>query len=300
MRFRKEYDAWKLTIDEGCATLLQESWGSRGILSDVVLRAGSLGGKRLRAVLLCKAAELVGGDPRSSLPAACAIEFLHSASLLLDDLPCMDNASTRRGLQASHLVFGDSATILGAIALTNEALRLITRSGVTAGLGADSIGKLVDEAVGCVGELMVGQVADLRRPPVMEAVGLMHLYQMKTGVLFGLPVRLGSRLAHASQETLDQLDRYAQLVGIAFQILDDLLDYHATTAEAKKDTGKDAGRPNAVTLWGDSGAEQRARQLLDEALGLLEPWGERAWFFTDLVGFLWAQRWRRREAIGPT
>jgi geranylgeranyl pyrophosphate synthase len=208
----------------------------------------------------------------------------------------MDNASTRRGLPTSHLVFGDSATILGAIALTSEALRLIVRSGVTAGLGADSISELIDEAVGCIGGVMVGQIVDLRRPLEMETLGLMHLYQMKTAKLFALPVRLGSRLARASPETLDRLDRYAQCIGVAFQILDDILDYHATTAEAKKDTRKDSGRPNAVTVWGDSGAEQHVRQLLDEALGVLEPWGDRAWFLADLIGFLWAERWRGRDS----
>jgi geranylgeranyl pyrophosphate synthase len=295
MRFQREYEACKALIDRSCEELVLESWSSAGALGDVVRRAGSLGGKRLRPVLLCKTTELLGGDPLPSLRAACAVELIHTASLLLDDLPCMDNAFTRRGLPASHVIFGDSATILGAMALTHEGLRLIAQCGVSSGLDAGGIGALIEEAVGCVSEAIVGQMEDvrLREEQSTEEVHLLRIYQMKTGALFALPVRLGARLARTSPEALDRLDLYAQSIGVAFQILDDILDRHATTTEADKDTRKDEGRPTAVTLWGKSGAEQRARRLLDKALGALEPWGERAWFLGELASYLWAERWGR-------
>ncbi|UQA63362.1 polyprenyl synthetase family protein [Polyangium aurulentum] len=303
MRFHREYEACKLLIDKSCAALLLESWSSAGDLGAVVRRAGSLGGKRLRPVLLLNATELLGGDPVLAVPAACAVELIHTASLLLDDLPCMDDASTRRGSITSHRVFGEAATVLGSMALTHEAMQLIARSGVSCGLDAGSVGALINESVFCIREAMVGQMADigLREAKSADEVELMRIYQMKTGALFALPVRLGARLAHASPDALGRLDCYAQGIGIAFQILDDVLDCHATTKEAGKDTRKDAGRPSAVTLWGQAGAEQHAQRLLDEALGALEPWGERAWFLIELARHLWTERAgrARRAARSP-
>jgi geranylgeranyl pyrophosphate synthase len=144
---------------------------------------------------------------------------------------------------------------------------------------------------------MLGQMADigLREEQSADEVNLLRIYQMKTGALFALPVRLGARLARASPAALEGLNQYAQGIGVAFQILDDMLDCHATTNEVGKDTQKDAGRPNAVTLWGEAGAEQRAQQILDTALSALEPWGERAWFLGALARHLWAERWGRER-----
>jgi geranylgeranyl diphosphate synthase type II len=262
------------------------------VFAEVISRVVLPRGKRLRPVLLCKVMELLEADPSPGIPAACGIEFLHAASLMLDDLPCMDNASTRRGRPAAHRVFGEATTVLSAVVLSQHALRLVARSGADAGLDASAVSALIDETVGGVGDVAAGQLADLQltRGHAVAAVDLSQIYQLKTGGLFALPVRIGARLARASGEASARLADYAGGLGLAFQILDDLLDHHATAAVAGKDTRQDAGRSSAVALWGDAGARQQARAHLDGALASIAPWGERAWFLAELAQHLWAER----------
>lgn len=292
MRFDREYSLSKALIEQRCAELLAESSGLQSVFADVVSRVVLPQGKRLRPVLVCKVMELLEADPAPGVPAACGIEFLHAASLMLDDLPCMDNASTRRGRPAAHRVFGEATTVLSAVVLSQHALRLIARSGADAGLDAAAVSALIDDTAGGVGDVAAGQLADLQlaRGHAVAAVELSRIYQLKTGGLFALPVRIGAQLARASDAARARLADYGSGLGLAFQILDDILDHHATADAAGKDTRQDAGRSSAITLWGDAGARRQARAHLDAALAAIAPWGERAWFLTELAHHVWAER----------
>jgi geranylgeranyl diphosphate synthase type II len=292
MRFHREYSSAKALIEQQCAELLAEPSGMHGVFREVAAQVVLPQGKRLRPVLLCKVMELLDADPAPGIPAACGIEFLHAASLMLDDLPCMDDASTRRGRPAAHRVFGEAATVLSAVVLSQHAVRLIARSGADAGLDASAISALIADTAGGVGDVAAGQLADLQLATGLPAaaIDLSRIYQLKTGGLFALPVRIGARLARASVEECARLIDYAAGLGVAFQILDDLIDHHATTDAAGKDTGQDASRSSAVALWGDAGAREQARAHLDAALAAIAPWGEQAWFLEELAHHLWAER----------
>lgn len=275
MRFSREYSSCKALIEQRCAELLAEPSSVHSVFADVISRAVLPQGKRLRPVLLYKVMELLDVDPAPGLPAACGIECLHAASLMLDDLPCMDNAATRRGLPATHRVFGEATTVLSAVVLSQHALRLVARSGTESGLDAAGIRALVDDTAASVGEVAAGQIADLRlvKGEPVTAADLSRIYRLKTGGLFTLPVRIGARLARASDEDVARLTAYAGGLGLAFQILDDVRDDEA----------------NALALWGAAGASQQARAHLDAALAAIATWGERAWFLAELANHLWAE-----------
>jgi geranylgeranyl diphosphate synthase type II len=299
MRFSREYSSCKALIEQRCAELLAEPSGLRGIFAEVGSRVVLPQGKRFRPVLLLQVMALLEADPAPGMPAACGIEFLHAASLMLDDLPCMDDASTRRGGPATHRVFGEATTVLSAVVLSQHALRLVARSGADAGLDAAAMSALIDDTVNGVGDVAAGQLADLQlaRGHAVAAVDLSQIYQLKTGGLFALPVRIGARLARASDDACARLAGYASSLGLAFQILDDLLDHHATADAAGKDTRQDTGRSSAIALWGDTGARQQARAHLDAALASIAPWGDRGWFLAELAHHLWAER---TPAVGPS
>ena len=228
------------------------------------------GGKRLRPAALLAAAEALGCRPEAFLEAACAVELAHTTSLILDDLPCMDNAESRRGRPCTHRQFGDATAILAATALLSEAFRLVARNACTLGnpQNASECVALLDDALGTRG-LVGGQELDLRltgKDASLETV--MHVHAQKAGALFVAAVCLPSVLAGADSATAQRLCGYAAPVGLAFQITDDLID----TA----DPDEDAGKCTFVTLLGAAGARARVDTLIEEAISSISPLGEAA------------------------
>ena len=236
------------------------------------------GGKRLRPVLCLAAAEACGGAGESVLRAACALECLHTYTLVHDDLPAMDDDALRRGLPTAHVVFGEATAILAGDALLTLAFELL------AGCVAPpprAPGTLVFELARAAGSRGVvgGQCEDLASEGrAADAEVLRYIHRHKTAVLLQAACRMGALAAGAPDAQLDALSRYGENAGLAFQIADDVLDATATPEQMGKGTGRDAenGKLTCVKLYGVEESRRQARQLCDAAVQALERFDERA------------------------
>lgn len=234
-------------------------------------RDGLLGpGKRVRPMLAMLAAEHVGGRAEDALDFGCAVEMAHAASLVLDDLPCMDDATLRRGRPALHRAHGEDAAILAAVALLNQSTRTLLQLQTT----AETKIRLIDLLTGAIGfeGLTEGQMLDLRAPAVQrDAGGLRRINDLKTGVLFVAAVRGGGLLGGADARQMEALGVYGEAVGFAFQLCDDLMDVTATSSATGKDAGQDADQITFVDLWGEGRARAALRQTLVRACEAVGP-----------------------------
>jgi farnesyl diphosphate synthase len=247
------------------------------------------GGKRVRPLLAFAAGEVAGAAPERLEAAACAVELIHAYSLVHDDMPCMDDDVLRRGKPTVHVEFDEATALLvgdGLQALAFEVLaasrladdpvaqvEMLRTLAVAAGTHGMAGGQAIDLAA-------VGATMTL---PELE---LMHI--MKTGALIRASVALGARCGGLSAAELAQLDRYAKCVGLAFQVVDDLLDAEASTATLGKTAGKDAaqGKPTYVSLLGIPRARELAQQLRRDAHAALEGLGARGARLADLADFI--------------
>jgi len=238
------------------------------------------GGKRLRPILCLASCELIGSDLAIALPTACALEMIHTMSLIHDDLPAMDNDDYRRGKLTNHKVYGENIAILagdGLLAYAFEYVGLETKD-VPAQRVLEVITRL-GRTVGGTG-LVGGQVLDLESEgkPDITTEALTEIHTRKTGALLETSVVSGAILAGASSEDLQRLSTYAQNIGLAFQIVDDILDITATKEELGKTAGKDLQAEKATypKLWGIEASREQARQMIDKAIGQLSVYGEKA------------------------
>jgi len=238
------------------------------------------GGKRLRPILCLASCELIGSDLAIALPTACALEMIHTMSLIHDDLPAMDNDDYRRGKLTNHKVYGENIAILagdGLLAYAFEYVGLETKD-VPAQRVLEVITRL-GRTVGGTG-LVGGQVLDLESEgkPDITTEALTEIHTRKTGALLETSVVSGAILAGASSEDLQRLSTYAQNIGLAFQIVDDILDITATKEELGKTAGKDLQAEKATypKLWGIEASREQAKQMIDKAIGQLSVYGEKA------------------------
>ena len=246
------------------------------------------GGKRLRPVLLMAAADAVGADGTKFLPVACALEMIHTYSLIHDDLPAMDNDDLRRGKPTNHVVYGEGIAILAGDALLTLAFTVILRQKA---VPAEALLRVVDEisrAAGAEG-MVGGQVLDLEaenRQISMEELRRVHTG--KTGALFRAALRSGAILAGASEEQLFALTTYADHFGLAFQITDDILDVIGNAEEIGKPVGSDEKNHKStyVTLTSLEMAQELARRTVAEAEVALSAFGQEAAFLRELVTYL--------------
>ena len=237
------------------------------------------GGKRLRPVLVIAGAEAVGGRMDDVMPAACAIELIHTYSLVHDDLPAMDNDDFRRGVPTNHKVFGEAMAILAGDALLTLAFRLVAdnaRTGAPGRLG-DLLGDLAD-AAGCAG-MVGGQVADLEsegKRVTADTVDYIHAH--KTGALIRAALRAGAVVCGATPSEVQALGAAGAALGLAFQIVDDVLDVVASSKDLGKTAGKDRVQQKATypALHGVEASRARARALVAEAEAALADFGPRA------------------------
>ena len=239
------------------------------------------GGKRIRPVLALASAEAVGGDPKRVLPFACALEMIHTYSLVHDDLPAMDDDDLRRGKPTCHVVFGEAVAILVGDALLTEAFRVMAAAALDTGVNrirALQTIREIGEASGAHG-MVGGQVADIeaeRREPTLAQVEFIHV--RKTGALLLASVRTGALLGGATPRALRRLTRFGECLGLAFQVADDILDAEGTTRVTGKRVGRDQARHKATfpAVMGIPAAKDRARDLLAQALGALDSFDRRA------------------------
>ena len=256
------------------------------------------GGKRIRPLLALAAGEVVGGVLPDLLPFACAVEMIHTYSLIHDDLPAMDNDDMRRGKPTSHKVFGEAIAILAGDALLTRAFHLLAEvprewddddERIRRRLRAAA---LLGEACGTSG-LIGGQVLDLQSEgQQIDGAVLERLHRAKTGALLSACVRGGAVLGGASETDMERLMAYASAVGLAFQIVDDILDVTEGEQQLGKSAGKDlhARKATYVTIHGLSAARAIAQDLLSSALDALSSWGERGLVLAGLARLIVERR----------
>jgi geranylgeranyl diphosphate synthase type II len=237
------------------------------------------GGKRLRPVLVIAGAEAVGGTAERVMPTACALEMIHTYSLVHDDLPAMDNDDFRRGVPTNHKVFGEAIAILAGDALLTLAFRLVADNVRSADLGAiQAVVADVADAAGHAG-MVAGQVADLEaegRQVGADTLDYIHVH--KTGALIRTSLRVGAMLCGATPEQVRALSVAGADLGLAFQIVDDILDVVASSEELGKTAGKDQIQQKATfpAIHGLEASRARARSLIAEADEALTAFGPSA------------------------
>jgi geranylgeranyl pyrophosphate synthase len=244
--------------------------------------------KRVRPVLAILSAELCGGTAAHALTAAAAVELVHASSLILDDLPCMDDATLRRGRAPNHVEFGEAIAILAAFGLLNEAFRAIAR-GYDAAVSA-RLSAVIADAVGRDG-LIAGQAEDLLATEREIGFDLLErIHRGKTGALFNASAIAGALTAGADAESMKALSAFAKNLGLAFQVIDDLLDVEGDPAQTGKNVRVDARKTTFVSFSGVAGAQQLAGELCETADRALAPFGQRARRLRSLSAFVAARR----------
>jgi geranylgeranyl diphosphate synthase type II len=246
-------------------------------------------GKRVRPVLTLMVAELFGERSVPVLDLACSIEMVHACSLILDDLPSMDDAHLRRGRPTVHRVYGEAVALLAAVGLLNRAYALVAEASHRISLSRYTPEDMVHHLAAAIGSdgLIGGQALDLLTKPEETSLDLLeYIHSHKTGALFMAAAELGAMAADARRRDLEVVSRFAKNLGLAFQITDDLLDVLGTPEETGKDTGKDTGKVTFVKLLGVPGAQSLAEELLGFALASLDSLGKKAEPLRELVRFV--------------
>jgi geranylgeranyl diphosphate synthase type II len=264
-------EALRLRVDARLAELFHETPQDSRLVCAV--RHGLLSpGKRFRPIITLLAHAQSGGDPSAAVDAACAIEMVHAASLIMDDLPSMDDARLRRGRLATHVVFGEGTGMLAAVALLNEAYRVIALGAAgTADQKMRAICHLT-LAVGPEG-LAGGQERDIMCGGAPDAVSLKEMEQRhleKTGSLFAAAAAIGAELAGAEPRFVERMFDYGVALGLAYQAFDDVVDVECTEEAAGKDVAQDRGKSTVVSLLGRDGARRSAARWLDRAIAAAE------------------------------
>ncbi len=239
------------------------------------------GGKRIRPILMMAAYEIFAEDARKILPFACALEMIHTYSLIHDDLPAMDDDDLRRGKPTCHKVFGDAMAILAGDALLTEAFALITNGEETSAWPAQLRLAAAHELAVAAGMrgMVGGQAMDILSEHKAVSIDTVHfIHTRKTGALIRAAVRMGSILGNAPAHALEKVSRYGEAIGMAFQIVDDILDVEGDTAVLGKAAGADgklekATYPHVVGL---EASKTKAKELIEEAKSALAPFGDRA------------------------
>jgi len=252
-------------------------------VADAMRYSVTAGGKRLRPILCLASAEAVGGDYRPAMPAACALEFIHTYSLIHDDLPAMDNDTLRRGQPTLHVVAGEGMAILAGDGLLTEAFALMAREPKS--VDPDVLARkvriigIIATGAGAAG-MVGGQAIDLAcvtpdrhgaLPPPLDADGLRAMHARKTGALIRASAMSGAVMGGGSNAQIDAIDVAASEFGLAFQIVDDVLDVEGASAELGKTAGKDAaaGKPTYPALYGLDASKRMARECLERAAAAL-------------------------------
>ena len=256
------------------------------VLFDSMFYSLKAGGKRLRPVLLLAANDLAGGNMEDALPYASAIEYIHTYSLIHDDLPAMDNDDLRRGMKTNHIVYGAGMATLAGDGLLNTAFEVMTRDILEkAKKGLDVTGLIAAEneiAKGAgVRGMVAGQAADIKAESEEADAELLHYIELKkTGALIRAAIRAGLSIGGADQKIMDDMSVYADDLGIAFQIADDILDVKSSTEELGKPVGSDESNDKLtdVSLKGVEEAEAELDRLTEDACKIISEDDESGFF----------------------
>lgn len=272
-----KYDDYRKMVEDHLLDFLPEVDNKSETIYEAMSYSVKAGGKRLRPVLVLAACDFAGGNISEALPYALALEYIHTYSLIHDDLPCVDNDDLRRGVPTNHKVFGEAMATLAGDGLLNSAFEAML-SDMMLDFDREDILKrkvraagVIAKAAGCRG-MIAGQVADI------EAEGkkcsgemLDYIHANKTGAIIRAAVMAGAYLGGADSRTLSALSEYAENIGLAFQICDDILDVTGTTEELGKNVGHDEETEKSTypALYGLEYSEKKFRELNERALDVL-------------------------------
>lgn len=288
--FEQYYDSRKKLVNN----FLEKRMEKRGIsnVDDTMKYSLLAGGKRLRPILLMATADALGANGYDYLPAACALEMIHTYSLIHDDLPCMDNDDYRRGRLTNHKVFGEAMALLAGDGLLTLAFEVMSEQR---NVKPSTLVEVIHETAMCAGNfgMVGGQALDLEAEgKKISAKELKTLHEGKTGAMFIAAIRGGAHLAGATDEQLLALTHFAELIGLAFQIEDDILDVTGTQEELGKPIGSDDKNEKStyVTLYGLDKAREMSEQTTQEALQCLDMFGEKAEALRELAKMMCHRR----------
>ena len=283
-------DYLKLYTDKIDSTLNRYLPDNKEDVLDSALRYSVFaGGKRIRPIICLAFCNMVSGDPDKALPFACALEMVHTYSLIFDDLPCMDNDTLRRGVPTNHVVFGESTALLAGMGLYGEAFTQMIVDGAAVGLNEkqiiDGIKVLLD-ASGKNG-IVRGQVLDLENREGLTEAEVLNIHNLKTAAMLKASAVLGCIAANSSPELLSAAEIYAENIGLAFQIRDDILDVEGTVEEMGKTLGKDAeaNKTTFVNVYGVDKAQQLVDLYTKTAVDAVKPY-DKDGFLSELALYL--------------
>ena len=289
---KRYLESQRLIVEKALETALPEIEGREARVVEAMRYSLFAGGKRLRPILCLAAAHAVGGKIEAAMPAACALEMIHTYSLIHDDLPAMDDDDLRRGKPTSHVVFGEAIAILAGDALLTEAFVLLSDYHALLGERALRLIGVIARAASYRG-MVGGQVVDMlsqNKPADLETVQQMH--SRKTAALISAAAESGALAGGGTDDQVEALDRYGRTIGLAFQIADDILDIEGSTEVLGKTAGSDVARgkvtyPAAVGL---EGSRQAAQTLVDQALAALERFDNKADPLRALASYIIARK----------
>jgi geranylgeranyl diphosphate synthase type II len=276
-----------MVVENALQTLLAPADSTPSPLHEAMGYSVFAGGKRLRPIMVMAAAETAGGRGANVIEAACAIELIHTYSLIHDDLPAMDDDDYRRGRLANHKVYGEAIAILAGDALLTKAFEILAGCRVPGGNGALLQQVIMEVAVAAgPGGMVGGQTVDIvSAGKDIDSATLRYIHRHKTGSLLRAAVRVGALLSGAVPRTLDALTKYGEEFGLVFQITDDILDVMGDSTKMGKPVGTDTkkGKATYPALFGLREAKRMAREGRDRALEALETCGPRAEPLRQLV-----------------
>ncbi len=295
MDIRRYLDDKREAIDRFLDRILPPAASPPAALHESMRYSVCAGGKRVRPILTLAAAEALGFDSPAVLPIAASLELIHTYSLIHDDLPSMDNDDFRRGKPTNHKVYGEAIAILAGDALLTLAFELCTGRDARDGISdARQVQLLRELAIGSGHAGMVGgQVLDIQAENQdIDLATLQNIHKHKTGMLIRAAVRMGAIAAGASQAQLEDLTGYAEDIGLAFQIADDVLNVTGTREELGKNPNTDAqrGKKTYPTFYGVEGARQLADDGVERAIARLSSFGAKADPLRELARYITARK----------
>ena len=281
MNFKKYLENKKNIIDKALDEYLPPEEKSPSIIHKAMRYSVFSGGKRIRPILTFAAAELFGKDTENVIKAACGIELIHTFSLIHDDLPCIDNDDFRRGKPSNHKVFGEAIALLAGDALLVSGFDLIIKNSEVKEIKKQSILKLIKEISFYIGteNMLGGQVEDINlKKEDIKKEDLYNLYMKKTAALICFSIRAGAILSGANQKQLEALTKYGENIGLAFQIIDDMLDIMQDQ--------RDIGKPNYANKYGIKESESESEKLIKEAKDSLKIFNHKTETLRSLADYL--------------
>lgn len=288
---RENYEEYKAMVEDHLLDYMPAVDPISKTLYDSMKYSLTAGGKRLRPVLLLASCEFAGGDSMQALPFACALEYIHTYSLIHDDLPVMDDDDLRRGVPTNHIVFGPGIATLAGDGLLNTAFEIMLKNSYMWFDDPAMLKRRINAAYAIakgagIGGMVAGQVADIEAEDKQASPELLkYIHLNKTAALLHAAVEAGLYLGGADDEMMQNMLRYADAMGLAFQIADDILDVRGNAEEMGKATGEDLKNEKLtyVSLYGLEAAEQELHKLTQRAVDAIKEYYDNAVFFRELV-----------------